>query len=475
MTFNSFSYFLFVPLVYLIYFFTVDRWRWFVLLISSYAFYLSFNASYLLIVLLMVTIVSYACGLRISAQKNETLRKFWFWAGCLSCVAILVVMKYLPLDALKVGGTLSPVIVSIGVSYFTFQAISYLTDLYLDIATPEHHLGYFALYMSFFPKLLQGPIERVGDLLPQFKQQYKFDYYGMRSGLVLFTWGLFKKMVIADRLSLYANQVYNNVHDYSGLPLIIGTYAYAFQIFFDFSAYTDMARGTGRIFGINLTENFNNPYYATSIADFWRRWHISFSKWILDYIFKPLQMMWRNRGAVGTASALIVTFTVSGVWHGASWGFVIWGLIHGLYLAISTFYRPYQKRLYKWLGIEKSAWLKWWQVFVTFNLVSFAWIFFRANNVGDAIYVIRNLIYVGGLSELTTKEYMMKNIFLSQTKADVAVIIMLIILYFSRIYKVRAQIFEKPLYVRWCAYIALVFGTLMFAGADTGSFLYMKF
>jgi len=183
--------------------------------------------------------------------------------------------------------------------------------------------------------------------------------------MLLFTWGLFKKVVVADRLALYADQVYNNVHDYTGLSLIIGTYAFALQIYFDFSAYTDMARGTGRMFSINLTENFNHPYLATSIADFWRRWHISFSRWILDYIFKPLQMEWRNWGQAGTALALIVTFLVCGIWHGATWGFIFWGLLHGIYMAASIYYRPYQKRLHKWLGVEKSTWLKWWQIFVT--------------------------------------------------------------------------------------------------------------
>jgi D-alanyl-lipoteichoic acid acyltransferase DltB (MBOAT superfamily) len=202
-------------------------------------------------------------------------------------------------------------------------------------------------------------------------------------------------VVVADRLALYADQVYNNVHDYTGLPLIIGTYFYALQLFFDFSGYTDMARGTGRIFGITLTENFNSPYRATSIADFWRRWHITFSRWILDYLFKPLQMSWRSWGQTGTAAALLCTFFLSGVWHGA--GFVVWGLLHGIYLASSVYYRPYQKKLHKILGIEKSIWLKWWQMCITFNLVCFAWIFFRAGSA-KGWYVVRNLF--NGVTEL---------------------------------------------------------------------------
>lgn len=396
MTFTSLSYFFFLPLIYFVYYFTADRWRWLVLLSASYAFYATFKAPYLLAVLLAVTGISYACGLRIASHQDETKRKQWLWIGISVCIAMLALFKYLPF--LESHGRLfgldsssSVTIISIGVSYFTFQAISYLADIYLEIEVPEQHFGHYALYLAFFPKLLQGPIERAGDLLPQIRQPYLFDYDSIRSGMLLFAWGLFKKVVVADRLALYADQVYNNVHDYSGLSLAIGIYAYALQIYLDFSAYTDMARGTGRIFGIKLTENFNSPYLATSIADFWRRWHISFSRWILDYIFKPLQMRWRNWGQAGTALALIVTFTISGVWHGATLGYVIWGLLHGFYLAASVYYRPYQKKLHKLLGVEKSRWHKWWQICVTFNLVSFAWIFFRARSLGDAWYSVTHL------------------------------------------------------------------------------------
>ncbi|WP_282578106.1 MBOAT family O-acyltransferase [Geomonas paludis] len=194
-------------------------------------------------------------------------------------------------------------------------------------------------------------------------------------------------MVLADRLGIYADAVYNDVHAASAMQLVLGTYAYAFQIFMDFSGYTDMALGTARLFNINLTQNFNSPYLATSVADFWRRWHISFSRWILDYIFKPLQMQWRDWRTWGTALALVAAFLVSGIWHGASWGFVIWGGLHGLYMACSVFYKPYQKKIYQKLGIQKSPYLKYWQMLVTFHLVCLAWIFFRVNSLSDALYI----------------------------------------------------------------------------------------
>jgi alginate O-acetyltransferase complex protein AlgI len=473
MTFTSPSYFLFLPVVYLVFYFSPDRWRWLVLLTASYGFYTSFKAPYLVAILLIVTGISYACGLRIAAHQDDAIRKRWLWIGSFACVVILALMKYLPFlesganSIFGFNSSFSAPLISIGVSYFTFQAISYLADIYLEIEEPEHHFGRFALYMAFFPKLLQGPIERAGGLLPQLKQPYQFDYDAMRSGMMLFTWGLFKKLVVTNRLALYTDQVYNNVHNFTGLSLIVGTYAYALQIYFDFSAYTDMARGTGLMFGINLTENFNSPYMATSIADFWRRWHISFSSWILDYIFKPLQMGWRNWGQAGTALALIITFLASGIWHGASKCFVIWGLIHGIYLASSTYYRPYQKRFYKWLGVEKSLWLKWWQVFVTFNLVSLAWVFFRAPDLKTAWYVISNLFY-GYKGLRSGLLFSLGNIELLTT-----IVTIFLALSFKNIFYSKKR-FDNIL-IRYMTYITLICIIVLFSLYDNNNFIYLRF
>ena len=477
MTFNSFSYFLFLPIVYLVFYFTPDRRRWLVLLAASYGFYATFQAPYLLGVLFLTTAISYLCGKKIATRQDEQSRKHWLWVGTLSCVGILSLVKYFPFLAAGAGSlfgpnfTTSAAVIGIGVSYFCFQAISYLADIYLEIVEPESHFGRYALYLAFFPKLLQGPIERGGDLLPQLKKPYRFDYNGMRSGMFLFTWGLVKKLVLADRLSLYADQVYNNLHDYSGVSLMLGTYAYALQIYFDFSGYTDMARGTARIFGIDLTENFNAPYLATSIADFWRRWHISFSRWILDYIFKPLQMGWRNAGRAGTAFALIVTFLVSGIWHGATWGFVVWGLLHGIYLTCSTYYRPYQKKLHKWLGIEKSRWLTWWQVLVTFNLVSFAWIFFRSRSLADARYIISHFFYRG--DRLDT-------LLFSHGKTELHLTIVALVLYLvSTVYfkgKTLDDLYLRNPLARFMAYQFLLLIIFLLASYSAGkSFIYFQF
>src|ERR1700733_4257563 len=278
--------------------------------------------------------------------------------------------------------------VTLGVSYYTLQAISYLVDLYLGTAEPERHFGRFALYLGFFPKLLQGPIERSSNLLPQLQVLRGFDYENVRSGLLLFAWGLFKKVAVANRLSTYVNGVYYDPHGYSGITLAAATYMYAIQIYADFSGYTDMALGVARMFNIRLTQNFNSPYLATSIADFWRRWHISFSRWILDYISKPLQMQWRDARTLGVAAALMVTFLFSGLWHGVSLNFVVWGALHGVFIASSVFIKPWQNRTYELARLKNHSVRRFIQVFVTFNLVSFAWIFFRANSLADAWYVV---------------------------------------------------------------------------------------
>lgn len=472
MVLNSVPYLAFVAVVFVIFSATVDHRRWLVLLLASYSLYATFHAPYLLVVLLAVSGIAYGCGLRIGSAVGDRARSRWFWSGCLACVLVLALFKLLGVLQSQGENTqllgMSGMITAIGVSYFTFQAISYLSDIYLEIEEPERHFGYLALYLAFFPKLLQGPIERAGSLLPQLKQPYRFSYDGVRSGLLLFTCGVLKKVVLADRFSLYADQVYNNVHAYSGLPLALGTYAYALQIYFDFSGYTDMARGTARIFGIELTENFNAPYLATSISDFWRRWHISFSRWILDYIFKPLQMGWRDWGQRGTALALLVTFLVSGIWHGATWGFVLWGLLHGVYLAASTFYRPIQKKLHLRLGVKEQRWFKWWQVLVTFNLVCFAWIFFRAGALPDAWYVVGHLFSgLGGARELL----------LSAGKFNLVALAAgsLLILFVPKNYdKLFGYLDGSPLF-RWGFYYLLLFMVLVFGRFGQSAFVYFKF
>lgn len=470
MSCNSYSYFLFLPLVYLLFYFSSDRNRWLVLLIASYGFYASLKSPLLLLVLASITAISYVCGILLGKTTNK---KLVFWSGTSACLLSLALMKYMPvlMAYFKADPTHDGLLITIGVSFITFQAISYLADIYLGIQEPEHHFGYHALALSFFPKLLQGPIERYRDLMPQLKKPYLFYYDAIRSGMLLFTLGLFKKDVVANLFSLYTNMVYNDVYHYKGLALIIATYAYALQIFFDFSGYTDMARGAARMFGINLTENFNSPYAATSIADFWRRWHISFSRWILDYIFKPLQMAWRNQGTAGTALALILTFLASGIWHGANLGFIIWGLLHGIYIAASLYYRPYQKRIHKFVGLEKSRWLKMWQIFLTFNLVSFSWIFFRAGSIEDAWFVVTHIF------DISWQEFIESTL---RTNRGSQIVCFLSVAILSASLLITPKINDKVSILltgkkRWLFYYLFMMFILIFRRFGEGAFIYGRF
>lgn len=481
MNFNSIEYLLFIPLVFLCLSLSGERLRWLVLLGASCYFYLTLKHLYLLVALFWVIGVSYLCAMVLARCDGAGKKAALFWGGVSANLLALIALKYLPflertlndlLGALSLGLSVPEgrVLVSIGVSYFVFQALSYLIDVYLEVEEPERHLGYFALYLAFFPKLLQGPIERAGDLLPQLRASSGFDQENFRAGLLQFGWGLFKKAVVADRLALYVNAVYGDVHAYSGLPLLFATYLYALQLYYDFSGYTDMALGTARMFNIRLTRNFDTPYLARSVSEFWRRWHISFSRWILDYIFKPLQMQLRDRRELGTATALLVTFLVSGIWHGASWCFVIWGALHGVYLAASVFYKPYQKRIYKKLGLEKSRLQQLWQTAVTFHLVCFAWIFFRAASVSDALYVVRHLL--DGVSGLDT-------LLAGQGSSDLVIaagsILVIWLVHLVRERSAGKDLFQAPALLRWGAYLGLAAGLLFFNMDSNAGFIYFNF
>jgi alginate O-acetyltransferase complex protein AlgI len=344
-----------------------------------------------------------AISLAMAAGAWVRHRGFWFFVGSINALAPLLFFKYarfiidnlnglmahLPF-ALKLPdpSTLMPFgiayLLPIGISFFTFQALGYLIDLYLGRIERERNLLRFANFVCFFPILMSGPIERAGHLLPQFRQFPPFRAQNLTDGSSLFLVGLFKKVALAGYFALYVNRVYDRPSAYGAPDLLLATFAFGWQIYFDFSGYTDMARGVAKLLGFDLVLNFNHPYLASSLSDFWRRWHISFSRWILDYIFMPLQMRWRDARAIGTGAALVVTFLVSGIWHGAAWNFIIWGALHGVGLAAtyewerSAFYR---KRIP--LPVKQAA---------VFLYVSFTWIFFRADSVSDAWLILRRIV-----------------------------------------------------------------------------------
>jgi D-alanyl-lipoteichoic acid acyltransferase DltB (MBOAT superfamily) len=400
-------------------------------------------------------------------------------------VLVLVAVRYLPFLSASLAALVrlvapgaavpvAPALVSIGVSYFVFQGISYLADVYLELDRPEPHPGHLALYLAFFPKLLQGPIERRRDLLPQLQRPYAFDYEDVRAGLVTFCWGLAKKVVVADRLAVFVDPVFDGVHDHAGVVHLAATYLYAFQIYMDFSGYTDMALGTARLFGVRLTPNFRRPMAATSIADFWRRWHVSFSRWILDYVFAPLQLTWRRLRTHGTALALLVAFLVSGLWHGASWGFVAWGALHGAYLAASTYYRPLQKRLDRALGPRLAPLVRAWRMFTTFQLVAFSWIFFRAPSLGDAAHVVRSIATSAGSPEGLVR-YLRAQSLTELKIAIAAAVLVLAAEAWAGDRGIAAAVVRRGPVVRWAAYYALVLGVLALGSFGSSRFIYFQF
>lgn len=396
MSFNSLEFAVFLPLVFLPFHAVREERRWLVLVVASYALYATFGSPRLILALLVVSVATYALGLAIAGNASSRARRAALWAGITVNLLALGGLRYLPLSS-TTGPTLP---LAVGVSYYTLQAISYLIDVYGEVTPAERHPGYLALHLALFPKLPQGPIERAGDLLPQLHRPRAFSYDEVRHGLLLFGWGLFKKVMVADSLVPYVNKAYGDVHAHAGLPLLLATYGYAAQIYYDFSGYTDMALGTARVFGIRLTQNFNSPYLATSIAEFWRRWHISLSRWLLDYLFMPIQLRLRRWGAAGTMLALLVTFALCGLWHGAQPHFIVWGLLHGAFMAVAVATAALRRRLARRpslthgesaAGIHSPRLTRALRVFVTFHVVCLTWVFFRANTLNDALYVSTHL------------------------------------------------------------------------------------
>ncbi len=386
MLFNSFDFLVFFPVVILIYFLLPSRYRWIWLFLASCYFYIYVIPAYIL-VLFLVILIDYAAGILIENSGTRALKRTFLIISILSTCTILFVFKYFNFFNASVTNlahflgwhyslkTLS-LILPIGLSFHTFQSLSYVIEVYKGRQKAERHLGRYGLYVMFFPQLVAGPIERPQHLLHQLDCKSNFAYARVTDGLKLMFWGFFKKVVIADRLAVVINIVYGSPHEFSGMVLIIGTVFFAFQIYCDFSGYTDIARGSARVMGIELMENFNVPYHARSIQEFWQRWHISLSTWFKDYVYIPLggnRVPWPRMQL-----NIMVTFLLSGLWHGANWTFVIWGLLHGFYYVVSSMFSK----------IKLPSLL---QIILTFSLVCLAWVFFRANTLDDALYIITHL------------------------------------------------------------------------------------
>jgi D-alanyl-lipoteichoic acid acyltransferase DltB (MBOAT superfamily) len=368
-------------------------------------------------------------------------------------------------------------ILPLGLSFYTLQVMSYIIDVYRGTTQSEKHAGIYALFVGFFPQILAGPIVRANQLLPQYHEKYAPDYERIVSGLLRMVWGLFKKLVIADRLAVVVNAVYGDPTAYTGLPLLVATYAFAFQIYFDFSGYADIAIGAARVMGFQLPENFDRPYSAQSIPEFWRRWHITLSNWLRDYIFYPTRRFIARRQSSSTLIAIIVppmvTMLVSGLWHGETWNFIIWGALHGMFMVASVLWGQ-AKRSIRWPFVLPPRLAAGLRVFATFNLVCFTWIFFRANSLAEAFYIIAHLF-----SNLGTRAALVD---LMPGGAYDWMIAVAAILLMEAAYLVQARkgslrdvLRVQPIWLRWSLYFGLVLVILMLGKFQATGFIYSRF
>src|SRR3989344_2706600 len=362
MSFNSISFLIFLPIIACLYFLVLHRYRTLLLLIASGYFYMVFVPKYIFILLFLI-IADYFLAQAIEKRTGRE-RKFLLFASILTNLSALTFFKYFNFFSENVAAlagflnwNYSPAILSfilpLGLSFHIFTSLSYVIEVYRGKYKPEKNFLIYALYVSFFPKLVAGPIERPYNLLPQLHEKYDFDYGRITAGLQRILWGFFKKIVIADNLALYVNQIYNQPHEYSGIVLAVATALFAFQLYYDFSGYTDIAIGSAQIFGFKLMENFNLPYFSVSIAEFWRRWHISLSSWLSDYVYYPLVLSSKRIGRIKIYWALFVTFILIGLWHGANWTFVAFGAIQGLYMIFGQMTKNFRQWLTKITGLLK--------------------------------------------------------------------------------------------------------------------------
>ena len=477
MLFNSIDYLLFLIVISTIYFATESRYRWLPLLVGSYFFYMCWHPAYILLIIIS-TAVDYIASNRMSQPNAEdSARRRWLALSLVSNLGLLFFFKYYNFFTESIASALtsfeiayrlpkSPFLLPVGISFYTFQTLSYTIDVYRRKLTHESHLGRFALYVSFFPQLVAGPIERASNLLPQFRAEHGIDIPRITSGLRLILWGMFKKVVIADRLANFVNRVYEDPTPHSAATLFLATYFFAFQIYCDFSGYSDIAIGSARILGINLMQNFNLPYFATSIGDFWHRWHISLSTWFRDYVYIPLGGN-RVTGALAWARNIIIVFVVSGLWHGANWTFMIWGALHGIYFLIARGFASIGIWDRSRLGETPRRVL---QTLLTFHAVVFAWVFFRANSVSDALEIIAKPV---------TKPF--GSLYLGPSALETAVSIclvgMLIAIQFGQ-FTHRLPFYNSPTQwswrLRWTAYVSILIA-IAALGKTSSDFIYFQF
>jgi len=484
MLFNSFQYWIFLPIVLLLYYGMPQRWRWPLLLAASYYFYMCWKVEYSLL-LISSTVIDYYAGKIIYKAKSK--RQKILGLGLSLCVnlGLLFFFKYYNFMAVEANTVLHHynilqtfpslrILLPVGISFYTFQTLSYTIDIYRGKRAPENHFGYFALYVSFFPQLVAGPIERSTHLLPELKKHIKFDTVYLVSGLRLVLWGMVKKVVVADNLAVVVNRIYENPDLYSGFPLALATVFFGFQIYCDFSGYSDIAIGSARMLGIDLMKNFNRPYIAKSISEFWQRWHISLSTWFRDYVYIPLGG--KSKSNLVWFRNISITFVLSGIWHGANWTFLIWGMLHAFYYLVSVLTKNYRMQFDNYFS---SPFLKriisFRKVLLTFFLVQISWIFFRAETLTDAVLIITRVFTSFHLSD-----YSLSWCFGTTEKLQVLLGVSLIAFleFVQHLMKendanvAMGGVREKS---RMVIYIVMLFLLVVFGRFDLNEFIYFQF
>ncbi|MBR6208065.1 MAG: MBOAT family protein [Oscillospiraceae bacterium] len=487
MLFNSLYFLLFFLAVCVVYYITPQRFQWITLLAASIGFYLCFHPLHV-VILLFIAAVSYWTGMLVFESEKEKAKKVLLASGTVLSLLFLLLGKYADfildnmyvlLDAAKIPYTTSNIrfILPVGISFYSFKAVSYVVDAYRGKIVEKSFLKYL-LYISFFPQIASGPIERSTSLLPQLDQEHRFDPQAAESGLCLMLVGYFKKMVVADNLAEIVSKAFSDAEMYSPLLLFFIACVYSIQIYCDFSGYSDIAIGCARVLGIRTAPNFDHPYSAKSIRDFWKRWHISLSSWFMDYLYIPLGG--NRKGKVRKCINLMIVFLVSGLWHGAAWNFVFWGFLHGAYQIIGTLTAESRRKLSALLHIDRHEKLRdLLSVAVTFVLVTFAWIFFKADTIGDGFRYIQCMLFNHG-GGFSARALISDIKMLFQLKATLITFIVAIGSYilfalidrkadFCRFMGGRRTVTKFVLYTLFISFI------IVFASTNVADFIYLRF
>jgi alginate O-acetyltransferase complex protein AlgI len=493
MLFNSLHFFIFFPLVVGGYFWLPHKLRWAFLLMASCYFYMAFIPAYILI-LGATIVVDYIAGIYIERSAGRK-RKVYLILSLLTNVGFLAFFKYWDFAAANVNQlaellhwnysiSFLNIILPIGLSFHTFQAMSYTIEVYRGHQKAERHFGIYALYVMFFPQLVAGPIERPQNLLHQFYEKHEFDYRNAVDGLLQIGWGLFKKVVIADRLAVYVNQVYRQPHEYDSFSLILATLLFSYQLYCDFSGYSDIALGSARVLGFRLMKNFDRPYYSKSISEFWRRWHISLFSWFRDYVYYPIAYSSRSHVQMRIYGGLMLTFLLSGLWHGADWKYIVFGGLNGVYIVVSLLTKKIRAGFVRLLYLDRAPRLhKFLQIGTTYSLFCISLIFFRANSAQEGWYALTKIFtdFIPSLQHASVQSlWQLFSFENGLSKVDlliglIAVGILESIQLAGSVRDLKIWLREQPVWLRWSVYYILILSIVGFGKFGAQQFIYFQF